>query len=369
MTLHHNRLVRYQTLTLACFARSRRQIWIRPLRGLHTLLQNLEPTPPTTPTVPCPCTVLQGKLMQPDNNHPTFQATEEEKLDANRRLSYYKPRKVDMNPVGRPRRALDDDLIKRLFQAGTTEAAIARHVGVSKSSVHRRLVTMGVELRSAAQATALRCHNTFDIAPLRPLLDGLLLGDGSLELPRTSESRLEVTQRTACREWLTLIQRSLQHGGVVSRVTDRDQEERGHQLKTKKYQTFTEERRRWYPKNIKRIPANVCLTAESLAHWYWGDGTSDVYRMTFCTDGFSVSEVEFLIMRLHAEYKWETRWEYHPTKQGTRHPRLVVGRAKDRHALIEMIKPYCPPCFQYKLHGVNVTDSRRTQPRPRSVDA
>lgn len=252
-----------------------------------------------------------------------------------------------MNPFGRPRRELDDAMIRQLFQDGATETDIAKHLATSRSSIHRRLTTMGAELRSAVQASDLRRHKTFNVEPLRPLLDGLLLGDGSLEAPTTSESRLEISQRTSCQEWLTLIQHGLWQGGVTSSVLDR--KERGHQLRTRKYRSFTEERRRWYPDGIKRVPADVCLNAEALAHWYWGDGTSDPYRMTFCTDGFSVHEVEFLIARLGAEYGWQLRWQFHPKENGTRLPRIICGKAKDRRELVELIRPHCPPCFQYKL--------------------
>lgn len=179
------------------------------------------------------------------------------------------------------------------------------------------------------------------------LLDGLMLGDGCLEYNRVSETRIEVTQQRPTRLWLEDVATALRGHGVEVKISDRGP--RGYQLRTGKYATLTQQRSRWYPGGKKRIPEDLCLTAVSVAHWYWGDGSTENfgYRMSFCTDGFTSQENQELAERmsclLQAPVKARLR-----TKSSKYH-RLFVETKEGRRNLVELIRPYCPACFAYKL--------------------
>lgn len=252
------------------------------------------------------------------------------------------------NPLGRPRRALDDAWIASVFLSGASEVVIAKHLGVQRGSIHRRLVSSGVPLRSAVEASDLRRFREFEETPKAlTLIDGLLLGDASIECCMHSESRLELTQRRGCVAWLRRVAREFCQLGIETVLTDRG--ERGFQLRTGKYATFTRQRRRWYPHGIKYVPPDVQLAPEALAHWYWGDGSTENagYRMAFCTDGFSKHDVGFLAERLHSLYGWRPTIQRRP--RGYRGFRLAIAKRDDRTALTGLIRPYCPRCFMYKL--------------------
>jgi hypothetical protein len=250
-----------------------------------------------------------------------------------------------MNPYGRPRLPTEDVRLVSLYESGWSESRLAREFGLARSTVHRRLLDGCDVVRSSTESRDLLNHKTFDASePFIELVDGLLLGDASIEQWANSEGRMEITQRRACVDWLYDIQSRLATFGVESRVDDRGL--RGFQLRTKKYVPFTELRQRWYPKGKKIIPRDVRLTPLSIAQWYWGDGSTsnNGYTMSFCTDGFTWRDVRWVSRRLRVLYGWASSVVKHQT-----YPKLSIYRVNHRLALVDLIGPYCPSSFTYKL--------------------
>jgi len=251
-----------------------------------------------------------------------------------------------MSKLGRPRRELDTTRITSEFLAGRSESWIAAQLGVSSSSIHRRLVSAGVPLRSAVEASNLRRFRTFpETETVLELLDGLLLGDAFVGDHQASEARLAISQRRDRRSWLDAVQKQLQEAGIETTIKDRGVA-RGWELRTGKYASLTKQRRRWYPKGKKIVPLDVRLGPQALAQWYWGDGSTgnDGYRMVFNTQGFTRKHVDFLRKRLNQLHGWQ------PTMHRNRKGFVInVSREEDRAALVDLIRPYCPSCFNYKL--------------------
>ena len=251
-----------------------------------------------------------------------------------------------MARTGRPRQQLNEASLVSEYIAGRSESWLSAHFKVSRSSVHRRLVSAGVPLRGVVEASNLLRFKIFtESEEVLELLDGLLLGDASVGDHQASEARLEVSQRRDRRAWLDLIEAVLRKYGIESSV--RDRKKRGFQLRTLKYVSFTKQRHRWYPRNTKTVPLDVRVGPVALAHWYWGDGSTgaDGYRMVFNTQGFSRRSVDFLRKRLREVYGWRLR-----VHRNRKDFVLAVGRKEDRVALVDLIKPHCPPCFTYKLN-------------------
>lgn len=70
-------------------------------------------------------------------------------------------------------------------------------------------------------------------------------------------------------------------------------------LYTPAYIELKGERLRWYPRGIKRIPADVSFDPLALAYWFCGDGTYDKHgAIFFCTNGFLKKEVNVLAQGL-----------------------------------------------------------------------
>lgn len=219
---------------------------------------------------------------------------------------------------------------------------------------------MGVPLRDAVQATALRTRRTFCMTPtLLDVVDGLMLGDAWLEVNANSEGRLCLEQIPERGDWLDMVESIFDSEGVTcsrqhrpprqARIKGREFISKGSiVLRTGKYQPFTEQRSRWYVEGKKRVPLDVRLTPQSLAHWFWGDGCTgnNGYRMVFHTDGFNESDVDLLQGKLRSTFGWEA------TKQERRKGvfTLALSESEFRRDLVGQIRPYCPPCFAYKLN-------------------
>jgi len=251
---------------------------------------------------------------------------------------------------------LDSVAIETAYELGKSESAIARDLGIGRSTVHRRLVEQGVHLRDAVEASDLRRNRTVALTEeARELIDGLLLGDAFVGDHQNSEARLELTQRRTCAEWVADVGMRLETAGFDTRITDRGA--RGLQLRTGKYATLTIERRRWYPLGIKIVPSDVRLTPLAISQWYWGDGctSNNGYRMVFHTDGFQREHVEFLGTRLLDLHGISSRLETRRASPSSKPPRrsdqyiLTVSTSQSRQRLTKLLAPYCFKCFAYKL--------------------
>ena len=262
---------------------------------------------------------------------------------------------------GRPRKALQDDVILAHYLAGESESALARSLGVSRTAVHRRLLSLHADLRTATEATALRTRQTFNMTEeLGNLVDGLLLGDAWLERNKSSEGRLCLSQRGDRGSWLDAVEHilSLENIEVTRstragrRATIKGRTFMGRPevcLRTHNYQPFTEQRERWYPHGSKQVPQDVHLGPVALAQWYWGDGATskDGRRMAFHTDGFAEEDVTFLQERIRDLYGWKLTRQARKQRKGSFI--LALHHKAQQRELVEQIGLFCPPCFNYKL--------------------
>lgn len=252
---------------------------------------------------------------------------------------------------------LDEDQIASLYTGGESESVLCDWLGIGHSTVHRHLQWHGVDLRGQQEASDLVRHKSFPVTEsFLELLDGLLLGDAWIEM-KIGEGRLAIQQRADRRGWLSQIRWDLMSYGVESSLSPRVARNstingipvRGSasfQLRTHNYTPLTRQRARWYPYGSKRVPRDVRLTPRALAHWYWGDGglANDGYAVMFSTDGLERTEVEFLIARLCDLYGWKPNIYKHQ-----RGFKISLALFRDREEFVEMVRPFCPQCFRYKL--------------------
>jgi len=76
-------------------------------------------------------------------------------------------------------------------------------------------------------------------------------------------------------------------------------------LSSKTDERFTIEHKRWYPEGKKIVPKDLILDKTTLVWWYLGDGSlnrkksrPNYRRVVFCTQGFTVQDVDFLKLKL-----------------------------------------------------------------------
>jgi hypothetical protein len=193
------------------------------------------------------------------------------------------------------------------------------------------------------------------------LIDGILLGDGSLEASNVA-ARLRVPQSGDRRPWVLSLKAQLTACGIecstypirASEVTIKGktcQRKASLVLSTRYYVDLKTQWKRWYVNGVKRIPLDVSLTPLAIAQWVMGDGTvgGRGARFLFCTDGFDSADVSALVERLNTTFGW------HSVRDGRNRVRLC--QTSDRISLVEMVRPFVEPCFDYKLH-LKMSDQR-----------
>ena len=217
-----------------------------------------------------------------------------------------------------------------------------------------------------------RSHHVQIAEDVTEVLDGLLLSDASLVLTGSRKSAaLHMEQHPRRQEWLEVVQRVLATTGVVSAIRPSAHGPATFPggrvvagwrnyvyLRTRSYAELATERARWYVAvgAKKRVPHDVRITPRSVAHWFCGDGhggdSSGV--IGFCTNGFSEDDVEFLIERLMTNLGvYTTKYRQ---RQGQWHVKL--SRKDAAFKLAEIVRPYLPDCFLYKLQSVRLPQAR-----------
>ena len=120
--------------------------------------------------------------------------------------------------------------------------------------------------------------------------------------------------------------------------------------------------KQWYRldennKYIKKLPDNIydLLTPIGLAHWYMGDGFfNNGNKCTyFCTDNFTLDEVELLIDILKTKFNINSSYilRSYTNSNNIRvtHYRIKID-LKESINFINIIKPYIIPCMLYKIN-------------------
>jgi hypothetical protein len=182
------------------------------------------------------------------------------------------------------------------------------------------------------------------------LLDGLLLGDGSIDVT----GRFSISQSGDHRAWIPVLAQQFESfgvrvavstamGGFVTIKGKRCLRKPRSVLRTRRISWLKEQRQRWYPNDTKHIPRDVSVEAEALAAWLCGDGVcaGNGYRIEFCTDSFPATENRRLMRKLFRTYGWVLGL--------TDRNRIRLCRQEERTALRDLVKPYILPEFEHKI--------------------
>jgi|SRR5690625_52 len=181
---------------------------------------------------------------------------------------------------------------------------------------------------------------------MKKLLDGLLLGDGSLDF-RGQGARYRHTCKH--REYVEWIRNEMESYGVKFTPTIYEKPNGygtgvGYQIYSRNYYFFTENYSRWYTKDKKKIvPLDLILTPESVKHWYIGDGGFDsdkgyLRQISISAHSFTYEERDILVQQLiDLGFKASNR------KRG-----LICISKKSIEDFLEYIGE-CPiDCYKYK---------------------
>lgn len=182
---------------------------------------------------------------------------------------------------------------------------------------------------------------------LLPTLDGMMLGDLGLRLPRgVINTRAQWDGKYL--QTAEAIKRELPLPGGWSPPkkvirTVRGKEYIGYYIHSHCLPMLNEHRQRWYPEGIKVVPRDIILEPDIMYWEYVMDGSLDKSdgRVTFCTNGFTWEDVEFLCSLLPLK-DWEPRIHNCYGKPMISIPRCYVPK------LLAYIGPCHNPEYAYK---------------------
>lgn len=180
---------------------------------------------------------------------------------------------------------------------------------------------------------------------MKELIDGLLLGDGSLD-KRAKNARY----RHSCKykEYIEYVIKELSKFGVFTEtIYDKDNgynTGRVFQCYSKIHNELTIHYKRWYNNKKKILPSDLILTPLNLLHWYIGDGGFDsdkgyLRQISIAAHSFSFEEREILCNKLR-----NFDLKVSNTKNGK------INITKKSIPLFLSIIGKCPvECYQYKF--------------------
>jgi len=207
------------------------------------------------------------------------------------------------------------------------------------------------------------------------LIDGLLISDAYIRpWKKYTTARLCIGQTIRHKPWIKDIQTQLNKSNIKHLTGERMQivhlpqdpigvkkQFKRIDLGTLLYVELKEQHNRWYKNKTKIIPKDIELTPRMIANWYMGDGSLDIqkvgkleqkyYRITLCTECFTLKEHQQLQLQLNERYNWKT----YILKFGNTH-RLRITRKKDVMDFLKITKQYKSKCFNYKWRALNDKD-------------
>ena len=257
----------------------------------------------------------------------------------------------------------DDRRLRKMAKEGKTILEISKETGRSRQALYNYTCRNHIEVSLPDP-----CHHVNISKRAMEILDGVLLGDGCITPTSERGALLSISQASRRVGWMNSIKKELRLSGM--HVTIRPYKNRRRHigirvlpegnfvhLRTRSYAELFVQRKRWYGSGKKRVPRDIRLTPLSVAHWFSGDGYGVSKKralLGFCTEGFSIPCVNFLIRRLREDLGVESK-KYIKVKAQTGKPPqyyILINKIPAAHRLASMMRPYLPACCQYKLRFV-----------------
>lgn len=175
---------------------------------------------------------------------------------------------------------------------------------------------------------------------LKGYLDGLLLGDGSINQKAYYRQSFGLNQE----EWALKIKNDLGEFGISSSIKGPYRRQK-IELISRIHPIFKDFRERWYKNGRKIIPRDINLSPITIVNWYLSDGKLDKDDMIILyTESFSKEDVEWLSSCLNKA----TGIVSYPHKNERKHW-IIKVRAAESEIFLNYIKESKIRCFNYKF--------------------
>lgn len=253
---------------------------------------------------------------------------------------------------------LPENQIVEDYKAGNSINILAIKYNVDWHTIERALKENNISTRPLQNKLELSLKG-------KEIIDGLLLGDASVCKSKTRPGRspkFMISQTLKRASWIYKIASDLNIEGLKGFTYVRQPKackyknriilgKEAHVFESKHYPELSDLRERWYPNGTKIVPKDLILTPLIVAQWFCGDGTyGKCGNLSFCTNSFSIEDVDFLIFRLKQDLgiyalknlakKNSNQWVIH------------ISRKNEAYKLANIIKPFMHESCFYKLKYV-----------------
>lgn len=203
----------------------------------------------------------------------------------------------------------------------------------------------------------------------KEILIGSMLGDGSISKPKPNSSftKTQSLKRKEYLEWHVEMlkpysvdkldenfSKEILIGGKNGVIAERIPSEKrlsGYAMRTHVHPELTKIRNEWYPNGTKIVPIDLVLTPQSIAIWYFDDGSNCVKSRTavLCTQCFTLDEADLLCQKL-SNFNLTPKIVKIKSQYTGREMPMLKFTKESYDNLINLIKPFCLwECFQYKV--------------------
>jgi LAGLIDADG DNA endonuclease family len=231
--------------------------------------------------------------------------------------------------------------------------------GIHEDTIRNRLRKWGIVIRPQSESHNTLRKSVFTQAQIE-ILNGSLLSDGSLSNVGVNAS---FSQKTIQKQYVNHLMDVLPldfrelyviPGGKIQIGNRSGIAKTKYQIASRCDQTLTNFHHLWYPHKSKTIPEDIELTPLTVAHWFFGDGSTS-YRnertsvcLDFSTDSFSFHECQMLAEKFR---QIDKSLHFVPWINNKRkgQPRLRTTRKSTVYSFFEYIAPHFTlKCFEYK---------------------
>lgn len=185
--------------------------------------------------------------------------------------------------------------LQKEYDSGKSQSQIAKDLNIHITTIEQYWKKFNLKARSLSDAAWLSSKSCNFNKNEKEIFDGIMLADGHLEPgPRTAR----LTYGCKYIETIKRIKNDL----INLKFNNfwQNPKDKCWFSKTLFYKELHLERQRWYPNNIKIVPANIVLTPLVCYWWYIGDGSNLKYGIQLSTDGFAINDVMCLVNKLNS---------------------------------------------------------------------
>lgn len=255
--------------------------------------------------------------------------------------------------------------IKKLYENNLSCRAIGRELGKPHTTISRYLQAMNLDT-SRSEGCKKASDEKYPDIPiginLMDILEGNLLGDGSITLVQPHQRSAYYQHGTKSKAHLIWLAKILEENGLPMlkihskpafdrMVHGKDRSNLAHfsesfYIKSKSLPSMKKLRERWYSED-KIIPIDLKITPIHLLHWYIGDGSLTIdkignrRRIELATQGFPLIYNNFLVRQLQS---FNLDAYISKSKSGYGY-RIHIGKKDSIELFFTYIGP-CPPELQ-----------------------